>query len=53
MANLADVRLIQKARAIAEQLLAQDPELTSEENQALKRAVENFWPSAGGNGDVS
>ena len=53
MANLADVRLIQKARTIAEQVLEKDPDLETEENQALKRAVENFWPSADGNGDVS
>ncbi|MEL7644810.1 MAG: ATP-dependent DNA helicase RecG [Anaerolineaceae bacterium] len=53
MANLADVRLIQKARAIAEQVLEKDPDLETDENQALKRAVENFWPSADGNGDVS
>ncbi len=53
MANLADVRLIQKARAIAEQVLEKDPDLEADENQALRRAVENFWPSADGNGDVS
>ncbi len=53
MANLADVRLIQKARAIAEQVLEKDPDLEAEENQALKRAVDNFWPSMDGNGDVS
>jgi len=34
-------------------VLEKDPDLETEENQALKRAVENFWPSADGNGDVS
>ena len=53
MANLADVRLIQKARAIAEELLEKDPELEADENQALRRAVVNFWPSSDGDGDVS
>lgn len=53
MANLADVRLIQKARAIAEQVLEKDPDLEADENQALRRAVENFWPFADGNGDMS
>ena len=53
MANLADVRLIQQARTIAEQVLEQDPELERDENQALKRGVEYFWPYADGYGDVS
>ncbi|MFZ3069976.1 MAG: ATP-dependent DNA helicase RecG [Anaerolineaceae bacterium] len=53
MANLADVRLIQKARKIAEQVYEEDPDLTSEENQPLKQAVDNFWPSLNGSGDVS
>ncbi|MGV8050616.1 MAG: ATP-dependent DNA helicase RecG [Anaerolineaceae bacterium] len=53
MANLADIRLIQKARTIAEIVYNSDPELSSEENLPLKRAVENFWPSMDGSGDVS
>ena len=53
MANLADTRVIQKARAIAEEVLKQDPELISDENLALHQAVDTFWPSQDGNGDMS
>jgi len=53
MANLADVRLLQKARSLADQVYAADPELKSAENQALRAAINQFWPALPGSGEVS
>ncbi len=53
VASLADTRLIKKARDIAEQVLAEDPDLENEENLSLKDALETFWPQTDGAGDVS
>jgi len=53
MANLADVHLLQKARNLAEQVYAADPELKSAEFQSLKAAINQFWPELPGRGEVS
>lgn len=53
LASLTDLRMLQLARNIAGNVLGDDPELRSPENRALRRAVENFWPSVYGTGDVS
>lgn len=53
VASLADTRLIKKARDIAEEVLAKDPDLEKEENLSLKEALETFWPQNDGAGDVS
>lgn len=53
MANLADIKLIAKARKIAENIYERDPDLRLPENQLLRQAVYQFWPSLAGTGDVS
>lgn len=53
MANLADIKLIAKARQIAENLYEKDPDLTLPENRSLRQAVYQYWPALGGTGDVS
>jgi len=53
MANLADIHLLQKARSLAEQVYAADPELGSTEIQPLKVAINQFWPELPGRGEVS
>lgn len=53
MANLADLRLIAKARAIAEKLVEADPDLMTDENRSLRLAMEEFWPSLRKRGDLS
>ncbi len=51
MANLSDIRLIEKAREQAQSLFARDPELKNPENGLLSEALGRFW--GGGKGDVS
>ena len=51
MANLTDVRLIEKARQQALLLFEEDPELSSPEHAALAQTFKRFWNS--GRGDVS
>ncbi|HWQ03935.1 MAG TPA: ATP-dependent DNA helicase RecG [Longilinea sp.] len=51
MATLTNVRLIEKARQLAQLLFTQDPELNQPQNQALKAEVAHFWGN--GRGDVS
>lgn len=51
MANLTDVRLIEKAREQAQILFQKDPELTSPEHAILKQKLDQFW--GGGRGDIS
>ncbi len=51
MANLSDIRLIEKAREQAQALFARDPELKNPENGLLSEALGRFW--GGGKGDVS
>jgi ATP-dependent DNA helicase RecG len=51
MANLSDVRLIEKARTQAQALFDQYPELDQPELVPLLAEVEHFW--SGGQGDIS
>lgn len=53
MANLADIKLIAKARRIAEEVYERDPDLSQPENRLLRQAVYQFWPTLGGTGDMS
>jgi ATP-dependent DNA helicase RecG len=53
MANLADIRLIAKARRIAEEVYERDPYLSQPENRLLRQAIYQFWPTLGGTGDMS
>lgn len=47
MASLADTRLLHQVRAVAEQLLEEDPDLSGAENQVLRERVAEFWHVGG------
>lgn len=51
MAHITDIRLIEKARSIAEELFLEDPRLTKPENALLLSKVSEFWHSE--NSDMS
>lgn len=51
MASLTNVKLIEKARQLAQLLFMQDPDLAQPQNQALKAEIAHFWGN--GRGDVS
>ena len=51
LASLTDVRLIEKARLHAHQLLKDDPELKAPEHILLVEALERLWNN--GQGDIS
>jgi ATP-dependent DNA helicase RecG len=51
MANLTDVRLIEKARQQAQALFQEDPDFSSEEYQPLVKRLAEFWEE--GKGDIS
>lgn len=51
MANITDVRLIEKAREQAQALFANDPDLTRPEYEPLAKTLNRFW--GGGRGDIS
>jgi ATP-dependent DNA helicase RecG len=51
LANLTDIRLIEKARQQAQVLFQTDPDLTAPEHQLLSRQLLQFW--GGGKGDIS
>ncbi len=51
MANLMDVRLIEKAREQAQFLFQKDPDLSAPEHQMLVEKLQRFWD--GGRGDIS
>ena len=51
MANLTDIRLIEKARKQAIALFDQDPELSDPDHEALLKTFHRFWGN--GRGDVS
>jgi ATP-dependent DNA helicase RecG len=51
MANITDVKLIEKAREQAQSLFDRDPYLEQSEHALLKEAFERFWGK--GKGDVS
>ena len=51
MANLTDVRLIEKAREQAHLIFLNDPDLTAPEHGPLAKKLQQFWE--GGRGDIS
>lgn len=51
MANLMDIRLIEKARLHAQNLFNEDPQLKNPENQPLKNMLKRFWEA--NKGDVN
>jgi ATP-dependent DNA helicase RecG len=51
LANLTDVRLIEKARRCAKTLFKQDPDLSEPEHQLLAEALQRSWGD--GKGDIS
>ena len=51
MANLTDVRLIEKARQQAQNLFQTDPDLSAPEHTWLAQKLEQFWGA--GRGDIS
>lgn len=51
LANLSNVRLIEKARRFAIQLVESDPQFEAEENKLLLSTLDRFWGS--GRGDIS
>lgn len=51
LANLSNVRLIEKARRFAIQLLESDPQFEAEENKLLLSTLDRFWGN--GRGDIS
>lgn len=51
MARITDIRLIEKARSIAEELFSEDPSLAKPENELLLLKVKDFWHSD--NSDLS
>ncbi len=51
LANLTDVRLIEKARRHAQDLFNQDPDLSNPQLQYLAQTLQRFWGD--GRGDIS
>jgi len=51
MASLTNVRLIEKARRLAVQLIENDPDLKSNDHAALASTLDRFWGN--GRGDIS
>lgn len=51
LANLTDVRLIERARKYAQQVFDNDPTLSAAEHHLLVKALNHFWPNK--EGDVS
>lgn len=51
LANLSNIRLIEKARRLAIQLVESDPQFEAEENKLLLSTLDRFWES--GRGDIS
>jgi len=51
MANITDVRLIEKARHHAQELFRVDPELQAPEHQSLAKTLRRFWGDT--RGDIS
>ncbi len=53
MASLSNVRLIEKARKFAHEVLDADPLLEAPEHQSMRKAMMHFWPVTQGTGDPS
>jgi ATP-dependent DNA helicase RecG len=47
MAPLADTRLLQQVRAVAERIIAEDAALEAPEHRGMKVRVESFWQTEG------
>jgi ATP-dependent DNA helicase RecG len=50
VAKLSDVKLLEEARRVAQEIFEQDPDLKAPEHQLLKQKVFQFWH---GEGDLS
>jgi ATP-dependent DNA helicase RecG len=50
VAQLTDVKLLEQARHVAQQIFERDPEFSEPENQLLKKGMDTFWK---GEGDLS
>lgn len=50
IAKLSDVKILEEARAVAQELFERDPELNRPEHRLLKMKVQEFWK---GKGDLS
>lgn len=50
VAQLTDVKLLEQARRVAQDIFERDPELKLPENQLLKKGMNDFWK---GEGDLS
>ena len=53
MAQLTNIRVIEKARRHAQNIFEEDPDLTAAEHELMLRALDHFWPAAEGTGDMS
>ena len=53
MASLSNIRLIEKARKFAHEVLDADPKLEAPEHQSMRKAMMHFWPVTQGTGDPS
>lgn len=51
LANITDVRLIEKARRFAQEVFERDPDLSSPQHAALRTKLADFWEE--GQGDIS
>lgn len=51
MANIMDVKLVEKARTFAQTIFEQDPDLIAEEHQEIKNILSHYWKT--GTGDIS
>ena len=51
LANLSDIRLIEKARSQAQAVFHDDPEMSKPEHRLLANTLERFWGDSGG--DIS
>jgi len=53
MAQLTNIRVIEKARRHAQNIFEEDPDLTAAEHELMLRALDHFWPATEGTGDMS
>lgn len=53
LADLMDVRLIEKARHFAQEVFKQDPSMEKPEHALINDALKRYWNSESGEGDIS
>jgi ATP-dependent DNA helicase RecG len=53
LADLMDVRLIEKARHFAQEIFKQDPSMEKPEHALINDALKRYWNSESGEGDIS